>query len=53
MAVLFTSDLHLGHKNIIAICGRNAEHCGMNFISVEEMDVRVWLSWYFRYLYHC
>ena len=45
MAVLFTSDLHLGHKNIIAICGRNAEHCGMNFTSVEEMDAFLIDKW--------
>lgn len=38
MAVLFTSDLHLGHRNIISTCGRNAESCGENFSTVEEMN---------------
>lgn len=38
MAILFTSDLHLGHRNIISTCGRNAESCGENFSTVEEMN---------------
>ena len=45
MAVLFTSDLHLGHANIILTCGRNLESCGENFAAVEEMNdflIRKW-----------
>lgn len=45
MAVLFTSDLHLGHANIILTCGRNLEGCGENFATVEEMNdflIRKW-----------
>lgn len=45
MAVLFTSDLHLGHANIILTCGRNLESCGKNFAAVEEMNdflIRKW-----------
>ena len=45
MSVLFTSDLHLGHANIILTCGRNFEGCGENFATVEEMNeflVRKW-----------
>lgn len=38
MAVLFTSDLHLGHKNIIATCGRN-------FADVEEMNAALIDKW--------
>lgn len=38
MAVLFTSDLHLGHANIILTGGRNLESCGENFAAVEEMN---------------
>lgn len=38
MAVLFTSDLHLGHNNIIVTCNRNEETCGKNFPSIEEMN---------------
>lgn len=38
MSVLFTSDLHLGHANIILTCGRNLEGCGENFATVEEMN---------------
>lgn len=38
MAILFTSDLHLGHRNIISTCGRNAKSCGENFSTVEEMN---------------
>ncbi len=45
MSVLFTSDLHLGHANIILTCGRNLEGCGENLATVEEMNdflVRKW-----------
>ena len=45
MAVLFTSDLHLGHANIILTGGRNLESCGENFAAVEEMNdflIRKW-----------
>lgn len=45
MSVLFTSDLHLGHANIILTCGRNLESCGENFAAVEEMNdflIRKW-----------
>lgn len=45
MSVLFTSDLHLGHENIIAACGRNAESCGRNLSSVEEMDAFLIDKW--------
>lgn len=38
MAVLFTSDLHLGHKNVIEFCNRNKATCGVDFKNVEEMD---------------
>ena len=38
MAVLFTSDLHLGHDSIIVTCNRNEETCGRNFSCVEEMN---------------
>lgn len=38
MAVLFTSDLHLGHKNVIEFCSRNKATCGVDFENVEEMD---------------
>lgn len=38
MAVLFTSDLHLGHNNIIATCNRNEKTCGRNFSTIEEMN---------------
>lgn len=38
MAVLFTSDLHLGHANIIDSCNRNEETCGRNFATIEEMN---------------
>lgn len=38
MAVLFTSDLHLGHNNIITICNRNEKTCGKNFSTIEEMN---------------
>lgn len=43
--VLFTSDLHLGHKNIIQYCHRNATNCGVDFETIEEMDnflIRKW-----------
>lgn len=43
--VLFTSDLHLGHKNIIQYCHRNATNCGIDFETLEEMDnflIRKW-----------
>lgn len=45
MSVLFTSDLHLGHANIILTCGRNLEGCGENLATVEEMNdflIRKW-----------
>lgn len=45
MAILFTSDLHLGHKNIISTCGRNAENCGQNFDTVEQMNVFLINKW--------
>ena len=45
MSVLFTSDLHLGHENIIASCGRNAGNCGKNFSSVEEMNAFLIDKW--------
>lgn len=38
MAVLFTSDLHLGHNTIIATCNRNEETCGRSFSTIEEMN---------------
>lgn len=45
MSVLFTSDLHLGHANIILTCGRNLEGCGENLATVDEMNdflIRKW-----------
>lgn len=45
MAVLFTSDLHLGHENIIATCGRNVESCGMDFDSVKDMNTFLINKW--------
>ena len=45
MAILFTSDLHLGHANIISTCGRNHESCGKDSDTVEEMNdflIRKW-----------
>lgn len=45
MAILFTSDLHLGHANIISTCGRNYASCGEDFDTVEEMNeflIRKW-----------
>ncbi len=45
MAVLFTSDLHLGHKHIIELCDRNAENCGIEFETIEKMNdflIRKW-----------
>lgn len=38
MAIFFTSDLHLGHKNILASCGRP-------FDTVEEMDDELIVKW--------
>lgn len=38
MSVYFTSDLHLGHRNIIASCGRN-------FMSVDEMNETLIYNW--------
>lgn len=38
MAVLFTSDLHLGHKHIIGLCDRNAENCSIEFETIEKMN---------------
>lgn len=45
MAVLFTSDLHLGHNNIITICNRNEETCGKNFSTIEEMNEFLISKW--------
>ena len=45
MAILFTSDLHLGHTNIISTCGRNAESCGKDFTSVDEMNTFLIDKW--------
>ncbi len=45
MAVLFTSDLHLGHENIIATCGRNVESCGMDFDLVKDMNTFLINKW--------
>lgn len=36
--VFFTSDLHLGHGNILTLCGRP-------FTSVEEMDAAIIRNW--------
>ena len=36
--VLFTSDLHLGHKNILSLCDRP-------FADVEEMDAAIIENW--------
>ena len=33
--VYFTSDLHLGHENVIKLCNRP-------FDSIEEMDAALW-----------
>lgn len=38
MAIFFTSDLHLGHKNVITSCGRN-------FTDVEEMNAVLIGNW--------
>lgn len=38
MAILFTSDLHFGHKNILETCHRNQESCGKDFETIEEMN---------------
>ena len=38
MAVFFTSDLHLGHKNIISMCNRK-------FNTVDEMDEYIINRW--------
>lgn len=38
MSILFISDLHFGHENIITTCERNATNCGKDFASVEEMN---------------
>lgn len=45
MAILFTSDLHLGHKNVIEFCHRNKENCGKNFETIEEMDTFLIDKW--------
>lgn len=45
MKVLFTSDLHLGHENIIATCGRNAKTCGKDFASVKDMNAFLIEKW--------
>ena len=45
MAILFTSDLHLGHKNVIEFCNRNKETCGMDFENVEQMDTFLIDKW--------
>ena len=36
--ILFTSDLHLGHKNVIRLCNRP-------FASIEEMDAVLIENW--------
>ena len=36
--ILFTADLHLGHKNII-------RHCSRPFSSVQEMDEQLISAW--------
>lgn len=38
MSILFTSDLHFGHTNIITACERNLLNCGQDFTTVEEMN---------------
>lgn len=45
MAVLFTSDLHLGHEKVITMCRRNVENCGVDFASVSEMNTFLIDKW--------
>lgn len=45
MAILFTSDLHLGHKNVIDFCNRNKKTCGVDFENVEQMDAFLIDKW--------
>lgn len=45
MSIFFTSDLHLGHRNIIETCGRNAVNCGQDFATVEEMNAFLIDKW--------
>lgn len=33
MAVLFASDLHFGHKNVLEFCNRNKETCNTESLS--------------------